>query len=379
MNAFSVSHTRFLEQVNPIPSGDKIKFEEDGHKYYAYSKFYTDWASKEEGLGGLPILSATGVLDKYFHFDRDGMALNIWKKPANRHKMVHDPTYKYYGCNSVADIADKWSGGATEGTKMHAHYEDMANLIEYDKANPDQASGLMLNLYAEKVLDGYQEKAYFYDFVKRFKLDDPESGISFHRTELKLWHDVLHFTGTIDALLYNKHDDSYIIVDWKRCKKGVPMDPVRGKPVHQLAASGRGRGLEAFEGFRNNKINRYGCQLTFYARLFEHMTGKRVSALYIVAVDSEKLGKPDAMKLIDIPIEKYSEAIRQAFEERAREMTAKCDGTLDSDHFDELIKYLDEGERVRAARYERAERQREEEEKSETEEGDAAGTKRKMK
>ena len=87
MNAFSTKHTRFLETLNSIPDGDKIKFEEVGHKYFAYSKYYTDWVSKEEGLGGLPIVSATGVLDKYFHFDRDGLALNIWKVPGNRHKM----------------------------------------------------------------------------------------------------------------------------------------------------------------------------------------------------------------------------------------------------------------------------------------------------
>lgn len=358
MNAFSVQHTRYLETANPITDGDRIKFEEDGHRYYAYSKYYTDWASKEEGLGALSIISATGVLDKYFHFDRDGLALNIWKSPANRFKMLHDPTYKYYGCNSIADITDKWSGGAIEGTKMHAVYEDLANLIEFDKANPDQASGLMLNLYAEKQLGDYYEKAYFYDFVKRFKLDDPASGMSFHRTELKLWHDVLHFTGTIDCLLYNKFDDSYIIIDWKRTKSGVKLETNCRKPVSELSVKSRGRGLEAFENLRNNKLNRYGCQLTFYARLFEHMTGNRVSAMYIVSVDSEKIGSPSALKIIDIPMDKYKEAIRQAFEERAREMLAKCDDTLDSDHMDELIKFLDEGEAVRAARYEEVSRKR---------------------
>jgi hypothetical protein len=368
MNAFSTKHTRFLETLNSIPDGDKIKFEEVGHKYFAYSKYYTDWVSKEEGLGGLPIVSATGVLDKYFHFDRDGLALNIWKVPGNRHKMLHDPTYKYYGCTSVSDIIDKWSGGAIEGTKMHAIYEDLANLVEYDKANPDQASGLMMNLYAEATLGGYHEKAYFYEFVKQFKLDDPSSGMHFHRTELKLWHDVLHFTGTIDALLYNKRDNSYIIVDWKRCGGGVKLEGLNLRPARQLAVKSRGRGLEAFEGMRNSKLNRYGCQLTLYARLFEHMTGERISALYIVSVDSKKIGARSALKLIDIPMDKYKEAIRQAFEERAREMLSTCDSTLDSDHMDELIKYLDEGEAIRATRYEEEIKKRKREEEEEREE-----------
>lgn len=347
-SAFDAKHCRYLESVNIVPGTERIKFEDEGHKYWAFSNYYTDWVSSKEGIGGMPLKSATGVLDKYFHFDRDGMALNIWKKVENRYKMEYDPTYKYYGCKSVEDIIGKWSQGATDGTKMHAHYEDMANLLEYDKAHGGNGSNLMQNLYAEAQLGGYHEKAYFHDFVKRFKIDDPNSGMSFYRTELLLWHEVLHLSGTIDGLLYNKNDDSYIIIDWKRCKGGVKLEGKSRKPVHQLAAGSRGRGLKAFLNLRNNKINRYGCQLTFYKKLFEHMTGKRVSALYIVSVDSEKVGSPSAFKLINIPIDKYDECIRQAFEERAREMIAKCEDTLDDDHMDELIKFLDEGDTLRA-------------------------------
>lgn len=346
-SAFDVKHCRFLDSKNPIPGGDKIKFQDEGHKYWAFSPYYTDWVSSKEGLGGMPLKSATGILDKYFHFDRDGMALNIWKKVENRYKMEYDPTYKYYGCKSVEDIIGKWSQGATDGTKMHAHYEDMANLLEYDKETGGVGSNLMQNLYAEAQLGGYHEKAYFYEFVKRFKIDDPASGMSFHRTELLLWHDVLHLSGTIDALLYNKNDDSYIIVDWKRCKGGVKLEGKGRKPVHQLAAGSRGRGLKAFLNLRNNKINRYGCQLTFYKKLFEKMTGKRVSALFIVSVDSEKVGTPSAFKLLNIPTDKYEECIRQAFEERAREMISTCENVLDDDHMDELIKYLDDGDAIR--------------------------------
>jgi hypothetical protein len=347
-SAFDVKHTRFLESRNPIPEVGKIKFEHDGHTYWAFSKYYTDWVSSKEGLGGLPLKSATGILDKYFHFDMDGMALGIWNKVENRYKMEYDPTYKYYGCKCVQDIVGKWSQGATDGTKMHAHYEDMANLLEYDKDVGGVGSNLMQNLYAEAQLGGYHEKAYFYDFVRKFKIDDPLSGMTFHRTELLLWHDVLHLSGTIDALLYNKNTDSYIIVDWKRCKGGVKLETNGRKPVYELAAGSRGRGLKAFLNLRNNKINRYGCQLTFYKKLFEHMTGKRVSALYIVSVDSEKVGSSSAFKLIDIPVDKYDECIRQAFEERAREMISTCENTLDDDHMNELIKILDEGDSIRA-------------------------------
>lgn len=345
-SAFYANHCRYLE-VNKVPGVALIKFEKEGHEYSAYSKYYKDWVSSKEGLGGMPLESATSILNKYFVFNTDNFALKIWNKEENRYRMEHDPTYQYYKCKSVQDIVSKWSQGATDGTKMHAHYEDMANLLEYDKAHGGIGSNIMQTLYAEAQLSGYHEKVYFYDFVKKFRIDDPSSGMSFYRTELLLWHEVLHLSGTIDALLYNKIDNSYIIVDWKRCKGGVKLEGKNLKPVHQLAPGSRGRGLDGFMNLRNNKLNRYGCQLTFYKKLFEHMTGERVSALYIVSIDSEKVGSSVAFNLIQIPIDKYDECIRQAFEVRAREMIGACEFTLDDVHMNELIKFLIEGDALR--------------------------------
>ena len=348
MASLGVETIRYLEK-NPVEGSDQIKFQDEGHKYWARSKYYDDWVSNSDGLGGLPLVSATGVLDKYFHFDRYGIALRIWNNPEKRHAMKYDMTYDYYGCESVDDIVNKWSKGAVEGTKLHAHYEDMANILEYDKDHPpDQGVKLMRHLYDEEKLTGFTEKTYFYEFVKKFGLDDPSSGMSFYRTELLLWHDVLHLSGTIDGLLYNAKDDSYVIVDWKRCKGGVKGDPKNPKkPVHLLAPQGRGFGLPAFEKLRNNSMNRYGCQLTFYKKLFEHMTGKRISGLYLVAIDSKLIGKKNALKIHHVPLTKYDECIRQAFEERAREMLGNCEDKLSDEHMDKLIDIVEQGEELR--------------------------------
>lgn len=357
MAYLSLDTTRYLLK-NKIKNEDNVKFQEEGHFYWFRSSFYDDWVSTTNGLGGLPIKSASSILDKYFVYGGGNAALKIWNKPEERHKMKYDTTSKYYGCESLEDVDNIMKAPMYAGTKMHAHYEDLCNLLEYDKAHDSPT--LMQHLYCAEKLEGYQEKTYFYDFVKMFKIDDVNSGLSFYRTELMLYDEVLHLTGTIDALLYNSIDDSYVIVDWKRCGGGLKCDPnpnnPNTKPVYKLSDSGRGAGLEVFKNMRNNSMNRYGSQLTYYKNLFERMTGKRVSALYLVVVDSKKIGQKSAMKVHAIPIDKYQEGIRQAFEERALEMLGMCHDRLDEDHEDLLLDIRDEGEEIRKINTENANR-----------------------
>lgn len=403
--------TRYLETKNGNMTADKIKFEDEGHQYWAFSPYYSDWVSTKYGIGGAPMVSTTTMLGKHFNTDMDKIALMIWNNPKFRFQMEMDMTYQYYGCKGIDDIKAIWSKGAIAGTRMHENFEDFVNLIEYDKDHPpagsnlsidpiigvyvtnpkckkksklktegdesidgsiverrswDDHDGLGMNyydhviklqdynfhlrndtasyLYAQAKLEGYNEKMYLFMFLDKFKLLDPESGINFHRTEMLMWHNVLHISGMIDALLYDKNTDSYIIVDWKRCKGGVKGDPnpnnPRTKPVEQLAPSGRGQGLPAFEMLRNNNANKYGCQLTLYKQIFENMTGKRISGMFLVVVDHTKIGKSSALDIQEVPLTKFDECIRQVFENRAREMLGSFEKTLDDDHHSDLIKFL---------------------------------------
>jgi hypothetical protein len=318
-----------------------------------FSNYYDGWVSTDTGLGGLPLVSASGILDKYFIFGGGGAAIRVWNNPEARHKMEYDDKNKYHDCKCLADVEEVMNRPMYAGTKMHEHFEDLCNLFEYNKAHP----GTNLDQYLEGLKE-YPEKAYFFDFVNAFKMTEPNADIVFYRTELMLYHEVLHLTGTIDALLYNKRDNSYIIVDWKRCKGGVKGDPDPNrsgtKAVCDLAPSGRGARLEVFRNMRNNTMNRYGSQLTFYKNLFENMTGERVSAMYIVAVDNTKIGKKAAFKIHNIPLDKYQEGIRQALEERALEMQGHCVSTLNEDHEDALYAIIQDGEKIREAAIENA-------------------------
>jgi hypothetical protein len=331
---------RYLEDKNK-DFDCKIKFEDIGHRYWAFSDYYKDWVSTSNGVGAAPILSTTTFLKQFWHDSMTRKAFEIWSNPENRLKMETDPLYKYYGCKSVDDIKEIWSEGARQGTKMHGHYEDLANCIEYDRDHPEDDTKTMAYLYNDAHLEGYYEKYYFYKFLKTMGMDKPDSDIVFHRTEYKMWHPVLHISGTIDALLYDKKDDSYIIVDWKRCKGGVRGDSLKPKKtIEQLAPNSKGLILPAFKKLRKNNLNQYGCQLTLYKHMFESMSGKRVSKLLLVAVDSEKIGKDTAFKIHDVPLDKYDECILQAFELRAREMLSEYCDTMDSKHMDDVLKFL---------------------------------------
>jgi hypothetical protein len=410
-NLLDELNIRYLDSKNSNMTCEKIKFEDEGHRYWAYSKYYSEWVSTKNGKGGAPLVSTTTMLGKHFHFDIDNIAVAIWNNPKFRFLMETDTTYKYYGCTSIDDIKKIWGLGAIAGTKMHANFEDFVNLIEYDKDHPptsgnnltidpiigisaptqlkckvpkkedfvihaiasskhymtseenDGDGGCYYNhvdsikeykfhmrndtasyRYVESRMEGYQEKMYLFMFLEKFKILDTNSGVNFYRTEMLMWHNVLHISGMIDGLLYDKNTDSYIIVDWKRCKGGVKGDPdpnnSRTKRVEDLKPSGRGQGLPAFELLRNNNANKYGCQLTLYKKMFEHMTGKRISGMYLVVIDSEKLGKANALDIQEVPLTKFDECIRQVFENRAREMLSTFQNTLDDDHIDALIEQL---------------------------------------
>lgn len=374
---------RFLEK-NKVPGTENVRFEVKGHHYFAYNDFLGVEVSTKEGHGTAPIISTTTLLKDYFPSpDFDEIAARVWNHEENRHKMEHDVTYKYFGCKSIEDIKAIWAKGAVYGTKMHEHFEDLCNLIEYDKQqqqthdqpiimNMDVAKtctntnaptikdvleqakgthekslrlGTMMHLYAQKRLEGYTEKQYFVDFVTRFKLYDPNGRYSFYRTELMLYHNVLNISGMIDCLLYDKQTDSYVIVDWKRCKGGVKGDPKNPKKkVHELPPKYRGARLPAFEALRNHNYNKYGCQLTMYKNMFEQMTGKRVSAMYLVVVDSAKMGRRDALSIQPVPVDKFQHCIVQVCIARANHILSSYQDTLPDNLMDELIEYLKEDE-----------------------------------
>jgi len=315
------THVRYLQSLNrEEASDDYIKFADEGHRYWAFSPYFKQWITNDCSNGGVPMVSTTTILGNYWSpTDFKKLAAKIWNDPQNRIKMQTDITFKYFGCNSVEDILAKWSTGSTLGTQMHAHFEDMANIVEWARNNND-SDGALIALYKNRnVDDDYQEVRYFFEACHQLEITNGKR--KFWRTEFLMWHSSLHLCGTADAILYDSTEDHYVIIDWKRVGGGLKGDPVNGKDVSQLSPASRGRLLPSFEALRKHDTNKYGCQLTLYKKLFEHMfQDKKIGKIFLVVVDSKKVGKNDALKITEVPLTKYDQCINEVFEHRARDI-----------------------------------------------------------
>ena len=312
-------NTRYLEKKNNLEKHDAlIKFEEENHLYTCFNPFIMEWVISKREHGGIKaIQSGTEFLNQFFiSVDFKALAMKLWNNPEKRIEMENDSTSKYFGCKSCKDIEKIWSQGAKDGTKMHAVYEDLSNLCAYEIDNVDKP--------IEKVfrdVTDFPEKRYFFEYLDFFGIEKGEH--EFYRSELKFYDPVLHLSGTADTILYRPSDNTYVITDFKRCKSALKRDPQnpRQKDVSKLGASSRGRFLPSFINTRNNSCNKYGLQLTLYKHLFERMNpDKKVSGLFIVVVNSSKLGDDDSLEIIEIPLNKFDKHIEEAFRYRAEEM-----------------------------------------------------------
>lgn len=340
---------RYLQTKHHEEKSDmQIKFADEGHAYWVYSPFLKEWITNKNGYGTAPLISATTILNTYFPSpDYRRMAINIWNNQENRIKMETDPTYMYFGCKSVDDVMDKWGDGRLQGCRMHNTFEDMGNLLEFARDNPSHQDVLAL-YQAHDSLQGYREIRYFFEAMKLLGVDGVKR--RFYRTEFLMANPALSISGMADGFLYDIENDYYVIIDYKRVKGGIKGDPMNGKPVETLAPSGRGQILPSFERLRKHSVNIYGCQLTLYKHLFEGMfPGRKVGAMYLIVVDSTKINKPGALKIHEVPLNKYDENITEVFQRRAWDILSDYSDTIPPTLTKELMKYLPKNTEVDVA------------------------------
>ena len=219
-----------------------------------------------------------------------------------------------------------WKKGAEYGTLMHARYELLGNLLEMTR---NHTTHIVCEKDFIEQAPCFPEKEFFVRFCKDYRFQLFAGKSIFWRTELLLFHELLHITGTIDAVLYDEKHDEYIIIDYKRQKGKLATDPIgknmRTKPISELPQSSRGKCLPAYEMIRNNNGNKYAIQLCIYARLFEEIFQKRVRAMFLICVDSTKIetDSAKALDIVQIDRSKYTQCINQLFSARAEEILFK--------------------------------------------------------
>lgn len=219
-----------LSEKNKHEFDERIKFQEEGHKY---------WIDNNDK----DLVSSTTFIHKFFdHFDSDKVIKDILKS-----ENYKNPDYKYYNM-SYDDIKNLWSENGRKaseaGTSMHADIEHFYNGLE--------------------VKNESVEFKQFLDFY-----NDHKDEIEIYRTEWMIFSEVLRITGSVDAVFKNK-DGSLSIGDWKRIKQ------------INYNSYGNKVGKFPFNNLEDCNYYHYSLQLNLYKIILEKFYDQNVKELFLV-------------------------------------------------------------------------------------------------
>jgi ATP-dependent exoDNAse (exonuclease V) beta subunit len=117
-------------------------------------------------------------------------------------------------------------------------------------------------------------------------LDVMPDGAIPYRTEWRIFDRENRLAGTVDAL-FKLADGTYAIYDWKRTAS-VPMTT----PYNKF-------GKPPFEDMHDTKGSRYRLQLNLYADILRRCYGMTISAMYVVPIHPDILGRPFRVVEVD--------------------------------------------------------------------------------
>jgi hypothetical protein len=193
-----------LSKRNHHLRDDNIQFFEEGHKYVILSEPDVKYTSV-----------TTWNHNHFPKFDADNIIATMmkskgWKKG-----------HRYWGLSAV-QIKDLWNSNkeavAGAGTDLHYeiecfmndnrfihvyHHKDLYQIYDSDNYDSDN--------YDSDNKDKSIEWSYFINFVRDFPDLKP------YRTEWLIYHEDVKISGSID-MVYENHDGTLSIYDWKRCK-----------------------------------------------------------------------------------------------------------------------------------------------------------------
>ena len=209
--------------MNSLHDND-IHLFEDEHKYQLRSN------------PSITFNSVTELISKYFEpFNKDSVA----SKLINTHP-------KYFGMTKV-ELIKQWDERRDQGSKIHKEIEDF---IKSGKVATEQKS-----------LDAI-------DWLERNSLEkELQSEAIIFSKELKI-------AGSIDVLIHDKKNNSYVILDWKT-SKSIPKTSFNGKMgIHP-----------ATRHLMDCKFIHYSMQLSFYRYILEMYYGLLISDQLIAHLD----------------------------------------------------------------------------------------------
>ena len=221
----------FLEQKNPHPRDDDIRFEEGPHLYFI------------RGVNNN--ISVTTFVHHFFQeFNEDLVIQKMRRSP----KWETSP---YYGM-SDKEIKDQWEANrvsaSSAGTKMHYDIE-----LFYNQEPVDNQS---------------VEYKYFLDFHRK---QVSGGNLVPYRTEWVVYDEEYQLAGSIDMLFQVGDDsDQIVIYDWKRCKK--------------ISKTGFDSAKPPIDHLPDSNYWHYALQLNMYRYILQKNYGKKVTGLFLVCL-----------------------------------------------------------------------------------------------
>lgn len=273
----------YLAKKHPVCNEDKIVFEDENHHYKCFNKYFNRWLEKGkmDHHFCIEMQSASSVLSDMFYDSFHIVAKTFFNKHYDR--IQSDPTFKFYGCKTPEDVSNVWSAG---GTYMHKVYEEYINIYcqELDEFG---GNAELTRKYMENLGD-YHEMQFLLRFIDMAKLSSG-ANVCF-RTELKMYDPVLNMTGTADLIMKDTTDNKYVIVDWKRSKKALKLEP---KTIRTKNPNSFGSYLDSWKSIYNCSFNRYNIQQQIYRYIIEENYGLEIKALFLVVVNPDRRGQED--------------------------------------------------------------------------------------
>lgn len=287
-----------LKIEHPVLYEDNISLQEEDHLYtLENSEFYPDEVLTSDGdMSIVPLISTTTLLTKtmfpsYFEKSKYIIAKRICNQPIDERK----PQYQVEGL-TVETIINYWKKMGQKGIQVHKAIEKYLN----DKNSEHNLNGKIKG-YIDVFLNNINKRRSLDYSFNDDDFDDNNEPVSVFRTELPVYHDLLLISGTIDCVFYDSHSDKYILVDWKTSQSGKITEEKTLNNDNKLV---------------NNDRNKYGCQLFIYKKLFERMTGKKVSHdMYIMNFMSDQ--NYDLKKIV-LKEHEYEKEVNNIFELRAK-------------------------------------------------------------
>lgn len=269
-----------LALKNAFPQDQHIRYEEGPHHYYIKG-------SKT------PVPSCTKFLHRFYReFEGERTAKLCSEKP-------NDPDYID---KTPAQILEIWDFDQKAGTTMHYYIECALNGRLYQK--------------------DCKELWMFWNFA------EDHFHLKIHRTELRVWNELLQLAGTIDALYEDLEEPgAFWVVDWKRCRKirtegyctcwrGYKDGGV-WEYRHEAQTCTRYGPHPVTANREDCNYEHYHMQLNLYSyMLLEGGYVKRIKGMFLVVLN------PRQDDYIKIPIKQDPELVKALVEVRLQELRA---------------------------------------------------------